>query len=49
MCEDVVELSESFPIGKRVRQRCVISQWLLYISMNECMNEIKAKVGIVGA
>ena len=42
------ELSESFPIGVRVRQGCVMSSRLFNIFMNGCMRNMKAKVGNVG-
>ena len=39
------ELSESFPVGVRLRQRCVMSPWLFNILMDGCMREMKARVG----
>ena len=42
------ELSESFPIGARVRQECVMSPWLFNIFMVGCMREMKAKVRNIG-
>ncbi len=43
------ELSDSFAIGVRVRQGCVMSLWLFNIFMDGCMREMQAKVGNVGA
>ena len=42
------ELSKSFPIAVGVRQGCVMLPWLFNIFMDECMKEVKDKVGNVG-
>ena len=34
-----VELSECFLIGVKMRQECVMSQWLFNILMNGCMKK----------
>ncbi len=43
------ELSNSFAIGIRVRQRYVMLPWLFNIFMDGCMREMKPKVGRIGA
>ena len=40
---------ESFFIGVKVRQRCVMLPWLFNIFMDGSMRKIKSKVGNVGA
>ena len=42
------EQSENFPMGVRLRQRCVMSPWLFNIFMNGCMRN-KTRVVNVGA
>ncbi len=42
------ELSDSFDMGVRVQQGCVMSPWLFSIFMDGSMKEMKAKVGNVG-
>ena len=39
------ELSDSFAVGVRVKQGCVMSPWLFNIFMNGCMREMKVKMG----
>ncbi len=43
------ELSNSFRVGVRVRQGCVMSPWLFNVFMDGCIREMKAKVGKLGA
>ncbi len=43
------ELSGSFAIGVGVRQGCIMLPWLFNIFMDECMREVTAKVGKIGA
>ena len=42
-------LDESFPRKFWLRQRCVMSPWMLKIFMDGCMRSIKIKVENVGA
>ena len=42
------ELSQSFPIGVRLRQGCVMSPWLFDIFMDGYMREMKTKVWNIG-
>ena len=41
------ELSENFPIGIEVRQKCLMSPYLFSIFIDECLGEMKAKVGFL--
>ncbi len=43
------KFSESFALEVGVRQGCVMSPWLFNIFMDECMREMKCKVGNTGA
>ncbi len=43
------ELSDSSDTRMGVRQGCVMSPWLFNIFMDDCMREMKAKVGNIGA